>query len=52
MKKKKLPEENVKVIKINGIKTKVILPKKLDPKEIPNKVESEENHPSGLFLPA
>ena len=49
---KKLPKNNGKIIKINGIKTKVILPPKLDPKEIPNEVESEKNHPKGLFVTA
>lgn len=43
-------KERTKLIKINGIKTRIILPPKVSPKEVPDKVESKENHPKGLFL--
>lgn len=50
MKQKMENNGKIKLIKINGIKTKVVLPLKLDPNKIPNEVESEKNHPKGEFL--
>lgn len=43
-------KEKTKVIKINGIKTTVILPPKVKPKDIPDELKSKENKPKGLFL--
>jgi hypothetical protein len=43
-------EEKTKIIKINGVDTKIILPPKLKSKEMPKELESSENHPKGLFL--
>lgn len=37
-----------KVVKINGVKTVVILPQSIDPKEFPKELKSKPNHPAGL----
>lgn len=43
-------EEKTKIIKINGIKTRVVLPPKMNLNESPKEVKSMKNHPKGLFL--
>jgi len=39
-----------KKIRINGIKTTVIIPPKTKIKDVPNEVRSKQNHPKGLVL--
>ena len=39
-----------KEVKINGIKTTIVLPRTINLKKFPKKLTSKPNHPKGLFL--
>lgn len=43
-------KEKIKVIKINGIKAEIVVPPKVNVEDIPEKLESKDNHPKGLLL--
>jgi len=43
-------KERTKVVKINGVKTTIVVPSKINKNEIPKEFKSEQNHPTGLAL--
>ena len=43
--------ERTKVVKINGIKTTIVVPPRIDKNEIPKEFKSRQNHPKGLVVP-
>ena len=43
-------KEKTKVVKINGIKTTIVIPPRINKKDIPKEFKSEQNHPKGLAL--
>ena len=45
-----LIKNRMKVVKINGIKTTIVVPLKIEKKDIPKEFKSEQNHPKGLAL--
>lgn len=45
-----LAKEKMKVVKINGIKTTIVIPPKINKKDIPKEFKSEQNRPKGLVL--
>ena len=44
-------KERTKVVKINGIKTTIVVPPKVGKNEIPREFKSRQNHPKGLVVP-
>lgn len=43
-------KEKTKVVKINGIKTTIVIPPRINKKDVPKEFKSEQNHPKGLAL--
>lgn len=39
-----------KVVKINGVKTTIVIPSRINKNEVPKEFKSEQNHPTGLAL--
>jgi len=39
-----------KLVKINGIKVKLILPESVNPKTFPKELRSKQNHPKGTLV--
>jgi len=47
---KKIFNIRKKIVKINGVKVKLILPESVDIKTFPKELRSKQNHPKGTLV--